>query len=86
MQTKLVFFDIGDVLFDEDAQHRYLFHSMLLAMRRNGVDVTWDDYFDRPAAARARSSRQGFRGRRARLCAGGGAGNVNHRAGAGRVP
>ncbi len=39
-----VFFDIGDVLFDEDAQHQYLFHSMLLAMRRNGVDVAWDDY------------------------------------------
>ena len=46
MQTKVVFFDIGDVLFNEDAQHRYLFHSMLLAMRRNGVEVTWDDYFE----------------------------------------
>ena len=47
MQTKWIFFDIGDVLFDEDAQHRYIFHSMLLALRRNGVEVTWDDYFDR---------------------------------------
>ena len=47
LQIKWVFFDIGDVLFDEDAQHRYIFHSMLLALRRNGVEVTWDDYFDR---------------------------------------
>ncbi len=47
MQTKWIFFDIGDVLFDEDAQHRYLFHGMLLALRRNGFEVTWDDYFDR---------------------------------------
>lgn len=47
MQTNWIFFDIGDVLFDEDAQHRYLFHSMLLALRRNGFDVKWDDYFDR---------------------------------------
>jgi HAD superfamily hydrolase (TIGR01549 family) len=46
MQTKWIFFDIGDVLFDEDAQHRYIFHSMLLSLRRNGYDVTWDDYFD----------------------------------------
>lgn len=47
MPTNWIFFDIGDVLFDENAQHRYLYHSMLLAMRRNGIDVTWDDYFDR---------------------------------------
>ncbi len=44
---QLIFFDIGDVLFDENAQHQYLFHSLLLAMRRNGVDVTWDDYHAR---------------------------------------
>lgn len=44
---KFIFFDIGDVLFDENAQHQYLFHSMLLAMRRNGVDVTWDAYHAR---------------------------------------
>ena len=46
MQTKWIFFDIGDVLFDENAQHRYLFHALLLAARRNGVSVTWDAYFD----------------------------------------
>ena len=47
MPTQFIFFDIGDVLFDENAQHQYLFHSMLLAMRRNGVDVTWDTYHAR---------------------------------------
>ncbi len=47
MNTKIIFFDIGDVLFDENAQHQYLFHSMLLAMRRNGIDVTWDAYHAR---------------------------------------
>ena len=46
MLTQWIFFDVGDVLFDEDAQHRYLYHSLLLAMRRNGMDVVWDDYFD----------------------------------------
>jgi len=44
MTIKWVFFDIGDVLFDEDAQHQYYCHSLLLAARRNGVDVTWDEY------------------------------------------
>ena len=47
LTMKIIFFDIGDVLFDENAQHQYLFHSMLLAMRRNGVDVTWDAYHAR---------------------------------------
>jgi HAD superfamily hydrolase (TIGR01549 family) len=42
-----VFFDIGDVLFDEDTPHLYYFHSLLLAMRRNGVDVQWDEYHAR---------------------------------------
>jgi len=44
MAAKWVFFDIGDVLFDEDAQHQYYCHSLLLAARRHGVDVTWDEY------------------------------------------
>ena len=44
MSVKWLFFDIGDVLFDENAQHQYLFHSLLLAMRRQGMDVTWDAY------------------------------------------
>ncbi|HZP82650.1 MAG TPA: HAD family hydrolase [Chthonomonadaceae bacterium] len=44
MAIKWVFFDIGDVLFDEDVPHLYYFHSLLLAMRRNGVKVQWDEY------------------------------------------
>lgn len=44
MPITTVFFDIGDVLFDENAQHQFYFHSLLLAMRRNGVPVEWDDY------------------------------------------
>src|SRR5437660_226706 len=44
MAIKWVFFDIGDVLFDENAPHLYYFHSLLLGMRRNGVEVAWDDY------------------------------------------
>lgn len=39
-----IFFDIGDTLFDEDAQHQYYSHSLLLALRRNGVEAVWDDY------------------------------------------
>src|ERR1700731_861458 len=41
---KWVFFDIGDVLFDEDAPHMLYFHSLHAAMRRNGVEVMWDEY------------------------------------------
>src|ERR1051326_4297134 len=47
MAIKCVFFDIGDVLFDEDAPHLYYFHTLLLAMRRNGIEVTWDEYHAR---------------------------------------
>src|SRR5579872_971597 len=47
MAVTWVFFDIGDVLFDEDVPHSYYFHSLLLAMRRNGVGVTWDEYHAR---------------------------------------
>jgi HAD superfamily hydrolase (TIGR01549 family) len=47
MAIKWVFFDIGDVLFDEDVPHLYYFHSMLLALRRNGIDADWDDYHAR---------------------------------------
>ena len=42
--TKFVFFDIGDVLFDENAQHQYLFHTLLLTLRAHGKDVLWDDF------------------------------------------
>jgi HAD superfamily hydrolase (TIGR01549 family) len=44
MAVRFVFFDIGDVLFDEDVPHLYYFHSLLLSMRRNGVDIAWDEY------------------------------------------
>ncbi|HZT41718.1 MAG TPA: HAD family hydrolase [Chthonomonadaceae bacterium] len=44
MTIDWVFFDIGDVLFDENVPHLYHFHLMLLALRRHGVDVSWDDY------------------------------------------
>jgi HAD superfamily hydrolase (TIGR01549 family) len=44
MPIRWLFFDVGDVLFDENVPHLYYYHSMLLAMRRNGVNVSWDDY------------------------------------------
>lgn len=44
---KWVFFDVGDVLFDENVPHLYYFHSLLLAMRRNSVPVEWDEYHAR---------------------------------------
>lgn len=47
MAIRWVFFDIGDVLFDENVPHLYYFHSLLLAMRRNGVAVEWDEYHAR---------------------------------------
>ena len=42
--VKFVFFDIGDVLFDENAQHQWLFHALLLTLRAHGKDVLWDDF------------------------------------------
>lgn len=59
MAVRWVFFDIGDVLYNEDPPHMYLFHTMLFAMRRNGIDIAWDDYYqqilvcvrDRPTTA-----------------------------------
>ncbi len=44
MSIKWVFFDVGDVLFNEDAQHTIYFHCLLLAMRRGGIEVEWDQY------------------------------------------
>ncbi len=44
MAIQWVFFDIGDVLFSEDAPHELLLHSYLLALRRHGVNVSWDSY------------------------------------------
>ena len=42
--VKYVFFDIGDVIFDENAQHQWLFHDLLLTLRAHGRDVLWDDF------------------------------------------
>jgi len=39
-----VFFDIGDVLFDENAQHQWLFHELLRTLRAHGKTVQWDDF------------------------------------------
>lgn len=44
MAVSFVFFDIGDVLFDENAQHQWLFHQLLLTLRAHGKDVFWDDF------------------------------------------
>lgn len=44
MATKFIFFDIGDVLFDENAQHQWLLHQLLLTLRAHGKDVLWDDF------------------------------------------
>lgn len=44
MTTQWIFFDIGDVLFDEDVPHLWLFHTLLLTLRGYGKDVLWDDW------------------------------------------
>jgi len=44
MAAKFIFFDIGDVLFDENAQHQWLFHQLLLTLRAHGKEVLWDDF------------------------------------------
>lgn len=41
---QMVFFDIGDVLFDETPQHSWLFHTLLLTLRAHGKEVLWDDF------------------------------------------
>ena len=51
----MIFFDIGDVLFDENAQHQWLFHTLLLTLRAHGKDVLWDDF----NATRKRLAAQG---------------------------
>ena len=53
--TPFVFFDIGDVLFDETPQHSWLFHALLLTLRAHGKDVLWDDF----NATRIRLAAQG---------------------------
>jgi HAD superfamily hydrolase (TIGR01549 family) len=42
--VKAVFFDIGDVLFNEDVQHTWLLHSILLTLRRHGKRISWDEF------------------------------------------
>ena len=42
--VKFVFFDIGDVLFDENAQHQWLFHTLLLTLRAHGKNVQWEGF------------------------------------------
>jgi HAD superfamily hydrolase (TIGR01549 family) len=44
MAASIIFFDIGDVLFDENGQHLWLFHALLLTLRAHGKDVLWDDF------------------------------------------
>ena len=44
MTLEWIFFDIGDVLFDEDAPHMLYFHTVFQAMRRNGIAVEWDAF------------------------------------------
>ncbi len=44
MAVSIIFFDIGDVLFDENGQHLWLFHALLLTLRAHGKDVLWDDF------------------------------------------
>jgi FMN phosphatase YigB (HAD superfamily) len=43
-RAEWVFFDVGDVLFNEDPQHLLYFHSLIAAIRRNGINITWDAY------------------------------------------
>ncbi len=44
MAISTIFFDVGDVLFDENAQHQWLFHQLLLTLRTHGKPVFWDDF------------------------------------------
>ena len=42
--VQFIFFDIGDVLFDESAQHQWLLHNLLLTLREHGKSVLWDEF------------------------------------------
>lgn len=44
MSISTIFFDVGDVLFDENAQHLWLFHQLLLTLRTHGKNVFWDEF------------------------------------------
>jgi len=41
---KAVLFDIGDVVFNEDIPHSWLFHCCFLALRKHGKTISWDKY------------------------------------------
>lgn len=44
LPVRWVFFDVGDVLFDETPPHRLENHTALSVLRKHGKDVTWDEY------------------------------------------
>ncbi len=43
-KPSIVFFDIGDVLFNEDEPHMWLFHTLFLSLRAHHKDIFWDDF------------------------------------------
>ncbi|MBV9850034.1 MAG: HAD family hydrolase [Armatimonadetes bacterium] len=68
---QMVFFDIGDVLFDETPQHSWLFHALLLTLRAHGKDVLWDDFnaTRKQLAARGPNPEAAIKGTLAAYCA-----------------
>ncbi len=44
MAIEWIFFDVGDVLFDEDPPHLLFYHSVFEALRLNKIEVSWDDF------------------------------------------
>lgn len=42
--VRWVFWDVGDVLFDETPPHRLEHHTALAVLRKHGKDVYWDEY------------------------------------------
>ena len=71
MAVQWIFFDIGDVLFNEDQQHLWLFHALLLTLRAHGKDVFWDDFNARrkELAARGPNPEAAIKGTLAAYCA-----------------
>lgn len=65
-----IFFDIGDVLFDEDMPHLWLFHTLLLTLRAHGKNVLWDDWDAkrRELAARGPNPEAAIKGALAAYC------------------
>jgi HAD superfamily hydrolase (TIGR01509 family) len=71
MAAQWIFFDIGDVLFNEDQQHMWLFHTLLLTLRAHGKDVFWDDFnaTRRALAAKGPNPEAAIKGALAAYCA-----------------